>query len=133
LTEGNVAIVRRAYAAVRAENVEELRGLTAPHLVLRTSSAIDSADHHGPEAIQEVLDAIHERWEDFSFEPLEFYEGGNRVLVLGTLITKGRAEEGFATTAGQVWTLEEGKVTLVEGFTDSEQAIRASGLTRLLT
>lgn len=45
----------------------------------------------------------------------------------------GKDEDGFASTAGQVWTFEGGKVVSMEAFLDSESAIRAAGLTRLLT
>jgi len=81
----------------------------------------------------EIVQAINDRWEEFRVEPLEFYESGNRVLALGTILTKGRNEDGFASTAGQLWTLREAKIAAVEGFLDTESAIRAAGLTRLLT
>jgi ketosteroid isomerase-like protein len=133
LTQGNVAIVRRAYDAFRAGDADALAKMTAPDFVLRASSATDGREHHGPEAMGEILQAIRDRWEDFRLEPLEFYEAGNRVLVLGTILTRGKDEEGFASTAGQVWTLEHGKVASMEAYLDSESAIRASGLTSLLT
>ncbi len=133
LTQGNVAIVRRAYEAFRARDVEELESIASPDFVLRASSATDGEVHHGPKAMGEILQAINDRWEDFRLEPLEFYDAGNCVLVLGTIRTKGKHEDGFASTAGQVWTLEGGKVASLEAYLDSDDAIRASGLTRLLT
>ncbi len=132
MTEGNVAIVRRAYEAFKIGDVEGLKSLTTPDFVLKASSATDGAEHHGPQAMEEIFEAIRARWDDFRLEPLEFYDGGNRVLVLGTLVTKS-STEGLASTVGQVWTLKDGKVTSLEAFLDSEDAIRASGLTRLLT
>lgn len=107
--------------------------MTSPDFVLRASPATDGAEHHGPQAMQEIVDAIRERWLDFRFDPLEFYDAGNAVLVLGTLIAKGRDEQRFASTAGQLWTLEDGKIVLMRAFLDAEEAIRASGLERLLT
>jgi ketosteroid isomerase-like protein len=107
--------------------------MTTPDFVLRASAATDGAEHHGPEAMGEILQAINDRWEDFRLEPLEFYAEGNRVLVLGTILTRGKDEEGFASTAGQVWTLEDGKVASLEAYLDSESAIRAAGLTSLLS
>ena len=133
LTQGNVTIVRRAYEAVDARNVDDLMRITTPDLVLRASSATDGKVHHGHQGIGEIFQAIRDRWREFRFDALEFYEAGNRVLVLGTMLTKGRNEDGFASTAGQVWTLEDGKVVSVEAFLDTESAIRAAGLTRLLT
>ena len=117
---------------MRARDVDELKGMTTPDLVLRASPAVDGKVHHGHEGIGEIFQAIRDRWREFHFEPLEFYIAGKRVLVLGTMVTKGKEEDGFASTAGQIWTLEDDKVASVEGFLDTESAIRAAGLTRLL-
>lgn len=133
LTQGNVAIVRRAYDAFTAGDVDALKSITTPDFVLRASSATDGQVHYGPKAMEEILQAIRDRWEDFRLEPLEFYDGGNCVLVLGTILTRGKDHDGFASTAGQVWTLKDGKVASLEAYLDSDDAIRASGLTSLLT
>lgn len=125
--------MRRAYDAFKACDIDLLTSLTSPDFVLRSSSAVDGAEHRGPQAMREVMDVIRGRWQEFRVEPLEFYEAGNRVLVLGTLITKGRTEEGLVSTAGQVWTLKDGQIVALDAFLDTEEAIRASGLTRLLT
>jgi ketosteroid isomerase-like protein len=107
--------------------------MTTPDLVLRASPATDGKVHHGPEGIGEIFQAIRDRWREFHFEPLEFYIAGKRVLVLGTIVTKGKNDDGFASTAGQIWTLEDDKVASVEAFLDTDSAIRAAGLTRLLS
>lgn len=132
LTSGNIAIVRQAYEAFSEGDVERLMSLVAPDFVLQASSATDGKEHHGPQAMDEILQAIRTRWDEFRLEPLEFYDGTDCVLVLGTLVTKGR-DEGFASTAGQVWTLKEGKVTSLRAFLNNDDAIRAAGLTRLLS
>ena len=132
LTQGNVAIVRRAYEAIHARDVDTLKTMTTPDLVLRASPATDGKVHHGPEGIGEIFQAIRDRWQEFRVQALEFYDAGNRVLVLGTILTKGKNDDGFASTAGQIWTLEDDKVASVEAFLDTDSAIRAAGLTRLL-
>ena len=132
LTQGNIEIVRWAYEAIHARDVDKLKTMTTPDLVLRASPATDGKVHHGPEGIGEVFQAIRDRWQEFRVQALEFYDAGNRVLVLGTILTKGKNEDGIASTAGQVWTLEDGKVASVEAFLDTESAIRAAGLTNLL-
>ena len=133
LTQGNVAIVRRAYEAIHARDVNQLKAMTTPDLILRASPATDGKVHHGPEGIGEIFQAIRDRWQEFRVQALEFYDAGNRVLVLGTILTKGKNEEGIASTAGQVWTLEDDKVVSVEAFLDTDSAIRAAGLANLLT
>ena len=125
--------MRQAYEAVDARDVDELKKITTAELVLRASPAIDGKVHRGPDGIAEIFQAIRDRWREFRFDALEFYEAGNRVLVLGTMLAKGSNEDDIASTAGQVWTLEDGMVVAVAGYLDTESAIRAAGLTRLLT
>ena len=132
VVQGNVAIVREAYRAFADGDLETLRSLTTPDFVLRASSATDGAEHNGPDAMAEVYEAVRERWRDFHLEPLELYESGDSVLVLGTLVAKGESE-GIASTAGQVWKLKDGKIVSMQAFLDSESAIRAAGLNHLLT
>ena len=133
LTQGNVEIVRRAYEAIHVRDVDRLKTMTTPDLVLRASPATDGKVHHGPEGIGEIFQAIRDRWQEFRVQALEFYDAGNRVLVLGTILAKGKNEDAMASTAGQVWTLEDDKVVSVEAFLDTESAIRAAGLTNLLS
>lgn len=132
MTPANVAIVRGAYDAFQRGELEYMRSIATHDFVMKTSSATDATEHYGPQAIDEISQVISARWDEFRLEPLEFYSEGDRVLVLGTLVTKS-SEDGLASTVGQVWTLKDGKVTSVEGFLDSEEAIRAAGLTQLLT
>jgi ketosteroid isomerase-like protein len=131
VTPDNIAIVRGAYDAFEKGELEYMKSMSTPDFVMKTSSATDDAEHHGPQAIEEISEVINARWDEFRLEPLEFYYEGDRVLVLGTLVTKGH-DEGLTSTVGQLWTLKEGRVASVEGFLDSEEAIRAAGFTRLL-
>jgi ketosteroid isomerase-like protein len=132
MNQDNIAIVRGAYEAFEKGELEYMKSISTSDFVMKTTAATDDAEHYGPQAIEEISQVINTRWDEFRLEPLEFYHDGDRVLVLGTLVTKGR-EEGLASTVGQLWTLKDGKVSSVEGFLDSEEAIRAAGLTRLLT
>ena len=133
MTEGNVAVVRRVYQAFNAGDTETLVSLAAPEFVIHASEATDGAEHHGPGAFAEIQRAIDNRWRDLRLEPLEFYEAGDKVLVLGTLVAKSRENEGLASITGHVWTLREGKLTAMKAYLSSEEAIREAGLTRLLT
>jgi ketosteroid isomerase-like protein len=128
-----VALVRSAYRAFNGWDAETLSGLVTTDFVLDASTATDGRRHEGPEAFAEIFESIRERWADFRLDPLEFYEAGERVLVLGTLVARGHDRQPFASVAGQVWTLRDGKVSAMQAFLSSEEAIRAAGLTRLLT
>jgi ketosteroid isomerase-like protein len=133
LTQGNLALVRSAYQAFNEWDAETLKSLTTTDFVLDASPATDGRRHEGPDAFDELFQAIRERWADFRLDPLEFYEAGERVLVLGTLLARAHDRKSYASVAGQVWTLRDGKVAAIQAFLSSEEAIREAGLTRLLT
>jgi ketosteroid isomerase-like protein len=133
LTHGNVALVRSAYQAFNDQDVEALKSLAAPDFLLDASSATDGGRHRGLDAFDEIFEAIRERWADFRLDPLEFYEAGDRVLVLGTLVARGHSRTPFASVAGQVWTVKDGKLASMQAFLSSEEAMQAAGLTRLIT
>jgi ketosteroid isomerase-like protein len=133
LTQGNVALVRSAYRAFSECDAKTLRDLVTTDFVLDASPATDGRRHEGPEAVEEIFQSIRERWADFRLDPLEFYEAGECVLVLGTLVARDHDRKPFASVAGQVWTLRDGKLAGLQAFLSSEEAIRAAGLTRLLT
>jgi hypothetical protein len=59
---------------------------------------------------------MRERWADFRLDPLEFYEAGDRVLVLGTLIARAHNRKPFASVARQVSTLRDGKLASMQAF-----------------
>jgi ketosteroid isomerase-like protein len=128
-----VALVRSAYRAFNEWDAEVLKNLATTDFVLEASSATDGRRHQGPEAFDEIFETIRERWADFRLDPLEFYEAGERVLVLGTLVARAHDRKPFASVAGQVWTLHDGKISGMQAFLSSEEAIRAAGLTRLLS
>lgn len=128
-----MALVRSAYQAFNEWDSETLKSLATTDFVLDASSATDGQRHEGQDAFEEIFGAIRERWADFRLDPLEFYEAGERVLVLGTLVARAHDRKPFASVAGQVWTLRKGKLAGLQAFLSSEEAIRAAGLTRLLT
>jgi ketosteroid isomerase-like protein len=133
LPVGDIGIVRRGLDAFRAGDIDALLALSAPEIVVHASPASDGAVHTGHTGLMEVIDKLRERWHDFKLEPLEFYEGEDCVLVLGTVVTKGRDEPGFASVAGWVWKLRDGLIVSVEAFLDADQAMHAAGLKTLPT
>ena len=84
------------------------------------------------------LDALGHRWREFltvwdhfATKPERFIEvGGDRVLALVRFEGRGRASGTplTAVTAGQLFTLREGKVVRLALYTDTKEAFEAAGL-----
>jgi ketosteroid isomerase-like protein len=69
-------------------------------------------------------------WEKFRIEAEEFIDAGDRVVVVGRLVAKGRGSgvEAESPTA-QVFTVREGRVVRWEfGYADRADALKAVGL-----
>jgi ketosteroid isomerase-like protein len=131
LSVGDIEIVRRGLEAFRAGDVETVLALASPDVIVQASAASDGAVHKGHAGILEVIETLRRRWKEFRLDPLEFYDLGGRVLVLGTVATKGRDEPGFASLAGWVWTVRDGRIASVEAYLDTDEAMRAVGLKSL--
>jgi hypothetical protein len=71
-----------------------------------------------------------EVWEEFRGENLAFRElPGNRVLLLGELVVRGKASQvELRTPFGQVAYLEGDLVVRLDAFADHESALAAAGV-----
>jgi ketosteroid isomerase-like protein len=71
-----------------------------------------------------------EVWEEFRLEPDEFVDGGDRVVVIGRWVGKGRGSGiEVQRPVAHVFTLHDGRVVRVElGYTGRGDALEATGL-----
>jgi ketosteroid isomerase-like protein len=137
MSRENVAIVRRVYAtagirpldraAVAAfldvldPNVELLPGI---------ARSTTGASYRGHGGFEQWIEDMREAWEDFRLEPVEFIDGGDRVVVDVLSRARGRTsgvEVERKTT--QVWTFRQDRVVRFETFTERARALEAAGLT----
>jgi ketosteroid isomerase-like protein len=70
-----------------------------------------------------------EAWEWFRLEPIEFIDGGARLVAVCS--TRGRGRQSGVEVEGgvaHVWTFRGGRATRCLSFQTREQAIKAAGL-----
>jgi ketosteroid isomerase-like protein len=85
-------------------------------------------------ALRTFLEGIDQDFRDFRQRPDEFIhagasEAGERVVVLGQLVGRGRASGvPFRSPFGHVWTVREAKAVRLEGYLDHDVALVAGGL-----
>jgi ketosteroid isomerase-like protein len=101
-----------------------------PDFELKTADRVPLAGiYRGAEAAARFLEDFLEPFEEASFEPEEFFEHGDRIVVL--LVGRFRYEGSTAAVEnriGAVWTMRDGMPVRCEMFAERERALRAAGL-----
>ncbi len=126
------------------ENVEVIRSIYEDWLA--GSAALDKFDPdiamieadtvpgvpsaHGIDAVRRYMDSFAGYWAEIRFEPQEFIEVGDRVVVMARLVGRGRKSGvEVARTWAYVWTLRAGRALRMEAYAHRAEALRAAGVT----
>jgi uncharacterized protein len=129
MSQENVEILRRGYAALAEHGVEAVIALADPEFEATTppSLATEPGTYRGHEGVRRWFGSFGDAMEGVWFEGLEFTSFGDKVLVDTKLHARGRTT-GIETEqrAFLVWTVREGLLTTVETFTDPGQALEAA-------
>jgi ketosteroid isomerase-like protein len=132
MSEENVEVVRSVLASLMARDLETVRALIDPRIVVdATRNVINPTIYVGIDGLWEMEAAVNEAWEKIGTEAYEFIDGGDQVVVIGRLVGKGRAS-GVAVErpTAQVWTLQDGRIVRWEyGYTNPQDALKVAGLT----
>jgi ketosteroid isomerase-like protein len=133
MSDHNVEIVRRAYEALRRDGVEgllefihpEFEGEAPPEL------SVEPDIYLGREGVRHYFDSFYEAVDEVRFEPEEFIDAGDRVVIPMRLVVKGRGS-GIETDLRmtQVWTMQDELVVRIFPYVDKETALEAVGLKR---
>ena len=115
--------LREGYAAFARGDVEAALEL-AHDDVLWQGTPVEklpgAGKHQGKEALQQMLAAIREHWDDFALSADQFVEDGDTVVVLGHVQAKARATgKTVKVPFAHVLTFEEGKVRRMTSLADT--------------
>jgi ketosteroid isomerase-like protein len=132
MSKENVEIVRRAVELVRPFD-QNFRGSRVGTNLL--DPAFEVHDHDSPDLGVLKGHAGFLRWIDdwdameWSVEPEEFIDAGERVVVLLRLSARGRGSGiSLERRDGMVWTVREGKAVRLDYFNNPTEALEAAGL-----
>ena len=131
MSQENVEVMRRAYAALVEQGVEAVLAFADPEFEATTppSLASEPGTYRGHEGVRRYFSSFGDAMEGVYFEGQEFTSVGDKVLVDTKLHARGRTT-GIETEqrAFLVWTLRDGLVTRVDTFAEKGQALQAAGL-----
>jgi ketosteroid isomerase-like protein len=129
VSQENVELVRRSIASANAGDWESVFRGGAPNYELDFSRAqgLFGGVYRGEEAQRVLIDSIDD-WQSVRFEPHEFIEVGEHVVVPWTMHFVGR--DGIEVQARNTWTftIRDGMVVRTCLYQDKQEALEAVGL-----
>jgi len=131
VSQQNVEIIRGLYAAIAKGDVPTVLSAFTPDAEWREADNFIYADGNpyvGPGAIlQGVFLRLATEWTGFTATPAQYLDAGDSVITAGryTGVHKATGKSLDAQFA-HFWTLENGKISRFQQYTDTLQAARAA-------
>jgi ketosteroid isomerase-like protein len=130
MSEENVEVVRRMYAAFRAGDAEKSLSYFAPDVLVDPSTLRpDIGVGKGREHVAAVVNSWMAPWEDWHDEIEGIRDLGSTVLVIS--LQRGRGKEsGIEIEAryGLLYDVRDGQITSMRMYGSSAEALEAAGL-----
>jgi len=123
----NVAVVRRLYEA--RGDPEILQGVLSPGVRWDVVPGFPySGVYVGIEPLlRDFFGRLFTEFDEWTTEPAEYFEAGDRVFVLGTYSARARATgKRFTARFAHAWTLRGGLIVRLQQCADTVQLARAS-------
>ena len=119
----NLEIIKKSYAAGAAGNPPEMvADLSETGTWTEMAGAPYAGTFVGPQAILDnVFMPMGRDWAPFACEPVDFYECGDTIVMVGWYFGKhGTTGKEFRVRVVHLWKLENGKIVSFEQFTDTK-------------
>jgi uncharacterized protein len=130
MSEENVDLVRRGHVAFRDSGEEAIfEYLHADIDLTPVEELLDGETFHGHDGVRRFFQMLREAFGDFGWEPQEFVDQGDHVIVVTRFFAAGRGS-GVPVEAMiyNVWTVRHGKAVRVHGYLSRSDALGAAGL-----
>ena len=128
MSRENVEVVRSLYEGwLRGESgLDKLD----PEISMVESQALPgAASAYGIEAVERYMRSFAKHWEQIRFEPQEYVDAGDQVVVVARLVGRGKKSGVEVTrTWAYVWTVLDGKALRMDGYETRSEALKAVGL-----
>ena len=122
-------IVKAAYDAFNREDWDAMFKDAAPSCELDFSRAVGLwRGVFGLDQSRRLAEEFSETWESGRWEPHEFVEAGDLVVVPSTQHLKGRGGIEVVASATFVWTIRNGAIERLSMYQERHDALEALGL-----
>ena len=123
----------RFYKAFNAGGgLEAFRAFVHPEFVYRTRPEFPDAGAFSLEEALERVSALREElFEDLRWEPQEFIDVGDRVVVVVRQVGRGRrSHASIENSLAHVWLIEDDRAKELRVYSDRSEALEATRLTK---
>jgi ketosteroid isomerase-like protein len=130
----NLESWREAYRGVSGGNFEKAFELIDPAVEIRDRpESPDAGTYHGYEGVVRAVRVSEETFDELQFQAEHFFTEGNRVVVVVRLTGRGK-QSGvpFEERVAHLWTVRNGRGTLLQVYTDPDDALAAAGISQRL-
>ena len=128
MSEENVEVVKAAFDAWNAGDMDRLRDIYDPNIVLHMlRDWPEPGPYVGREAVMRQWEQIRETWDADFVEPISFVDVGDRVVVRQIWRGIGRGPNANIDLTIIV-TLRQRRIASLEYFWDHAEALKAVGL-----
>jgi ketosteroid isomerase-like protein len=129
MSEENVEVVRRMYAAFDRGDGESALAAFDPDVVIDASHRVDGRIGHGREEMATILAEWLGAWEDWREEVEDIRDVGDQVLVISTQRGRGKGSGvEFENRFGMLYELRDGAIVRWMVYDDPARALEAAGL-----
>jgi ketosteroid isomerase-like protein len=130
VSQENVEIVSAALKAWNRRDAQAALACADPDIEVREDSTLpDPEVFHGPEGIIQSVAKGEQVLGEITWEPEEFFDLGERVLIVIRLLGSGtHSGAPVDERIAQIWTLRNSKVICLETFFLLSRALEAAGL-----
>ena len=117
--------MRRAYKAIaRGETEAALELIDRDVEVRDRPEAPDPQTYHGHEGVRDALQATWDTFEMVEFEPQQFVEIGDRIVVVIRMRGRGKGSGvPVEDRIAHLWTMRDGKAWRLQVYSDPDRAI----------
>lgn len=120
--------VRYLFDAFNRRDVETGLSLLHPEIVFETVSGTvlnDGDPYRGHAGMQQYFAHVREHWRELQVHPVQIRSAGGAVVALGQVSGVGGAGAVQAEPATWIFKFTDGLVSLIQIFSDEQQARRA--------
>ena len=129
MSQETVEIVRPIYEAFNRRDWDALFRDMHPDFKMTTQRGPTAGTHRGQDAVQGLIEDAIAAFESLVFDPEEFLESGDQIVVLIT--TRARPKGGsvdIVVRNGHLWTVRDRTILSLKTFPAPEKALAAAGL-----
>jgi ketosteroid isomerase-like protein len=130
MSRENVEAARRGFEALERGGVEAFLEFIDPEFETTTPPdlTVEPATYRGRDGLRRYFESFYEIMEEVRFEPEEFIDAGEQVVIPARLVARGR-DTGIEAVQQlvMVWTIRNGKGLRVETYATREEALAAAG------